>query len=162
MSSQYLHTTTSVNPWWFLVQAHLLRAGMCECVRLKQSGDHYGMNAPITPARLDLESEVANSVQSLVRSLSTRPDRHIASVLGRTSFTMNSLMLATTDIGGGGGVGGGVTEMPPPGGGGGAAKPLSQTTPSAILPAHGSMRAYLRQSAQVRQNRHINYVCVKR
>ena len=106
------------------------------------------MKAPITPARLDLASAVANSAHSVARSLSTRPERQMASVRGRTSFLMKSLMLATTAIGGGGGVGGGVTETPPSGGGGGAANPLSQITPSAILPEHGSMRAYLRHSAR--------------
>ena len=124
--------------------------GLRRDVRMKMGSVAYGMKAPITPARLDLDSAVANSVHNFARSLSTRPERQMASVRGRTSFLMKSLMLATTAIGGGGGVGGGVTETPPSGGGGGAADPLSQITPSAILPGQGSMRAYLRHSAQAR------------
>jgi len=124
------------------------------------------MNAPITPTRVDLDRIVANSVHSFARSLSTRPERQIASVLGRTSFLIKSIMLATTAIGGGGGVGGGVTETPPPAGGGGAADPLSQITPSAILPRHGSMRAYLRGLSRARVSTSVMPVlgtgCAKR
>ena len=106
---------------------------------------HKGIKAPMVPARVLLESAVANSKHSFDRSESKSPARQMTSVLGRISFLMKSRMLATTAVGGGGGLGGGFIETPPPGGGGGAALPLSQTTPSARRASQGSMRAYLRK-----------------
>ena len=66
------------------------------------------------PADAGLEMALENSVQSLTRSLSTKPARQIASVRGRISFLMNSRMEACTAIGGGGGAGGGSTDTPDP------------------------------------------------
>ena len=110
----------------------------------QQTSLHCGVNDPSTPAEVGFEIKFANSTHSLLRSLSTRPARQMASVLGRISDLINASMDAWTAIGGGGGVGGGSTDTSVlPGGGGGAAAPLSQTTESASRPLHGSMRAYL-------------------
>ena len=69
----------------------------------------------------------------------------MASVRGRISALMNSRIEAVTAIGGGGGAGGGTIEVPvDPGGGGGAAIPLSQTTESATLALHDSIRANMK------------------
>lgn len=80
----------------------------------------YGMKDPITPDEAGFEIVFANSVHKRVRSLSTKPDKQMASVRGRISVLMNSRIEAVTAIGGGGGVGGGRTEVPvePDGGGG--------------------------------------------
>ena len=77
------------------------------------------MKEPTTPYESGREIVFANSMQSLVRSLSTSPEMHIASVWGLISFLINSFIEALTAIGGGGGVGGGNTELPvePLGGG---------------------------------------------
>ena len=134
----------------------VLEEELHEC---QQISLHCGTKEPTTPADAGLDIALENSVQSLTRSLSTKPARQIASVRGRISRLMNSRMEACTAIGGGGGAGGGSTDTPdPPGGGGGAAAPLSQTTESAKRPEQGSMRAYLRKKHGLME---VKVVCVQ-
>ena len=90
----------------------------------------------LTPADAGLEMALENSLQSLTRSLSTKPARQIASVRGRISFLMNSRVKACTAIGGGGGAGGGSTDTPDPSRGVQPRRQPSRTTgPSACSDA---------------------------